>query len=221
VLAGRGGADLLDGGDGDDSFEFSGTAGSHDTVDGGDGADTIRALANGTVIGLRSLASIATVTADGFTGVSVHGSGAGDTLDLTGTTLTGIEQVNAGGGNDVLTGSAAADTLWGGSGRDQIVGRVGDDTLDGGTGADRAVYAGLLSSYTITAAGGAIQIIDNNPTADGNDGTDTLTGIEAAEFKSGVTVALAASILQPRDDVGLLEIAQHAVDPDWAWGFGA
>lgn len=186
---------------------------------GGAGVDTIRAMVDGTVIGLRGLSSVATVTANGFTGVTVQGSAAGDTLDFSGTTLVGIERVNAGGGDDVLTGSAAADTLWGGSGRDRVSGRVGDDTLDGGTGADVAVYAGLRSTYTITTAGGTIQIIDNDATADGNDGTDTLTGVETAEFKGGVTVSLApfTTLSMDRESIGPVG---PSIDPDWALGLG-
>lgn len=155
VLAGRGGADLLDGGDGDDSFEYTGTSNGFDTVDGGAGVDTVRALASGTVIGLRSLASVAAVTAGGFSSVTVQGSGAGDTLNLTGTALTGIERVNAGGGDDVLTGSAGADTLWGGSGRDRIAGGAGNHVIDGGTGWTRSATPRPLPAPWWTSRPGA------------------------------------------------------------------
>jgi Ca2+-binding RTX toxin-like protein len=63
------------------------------------------------------------------------GTGAGGTAQ--GDTLVSIEGVFTGSGNDVLIGSAAANTLFGGGGR---------DTLAGGAGADRFVYGAVGDS---------------------------------------------------------------------------
>jgi hypothetical protein len=44
--------------------------------------------------------------------------------------------IDAGGGNDTVTGSSSGDDITGGSGADSIDGGGGDDTLIGGTGSD-------------------------------------------------------------------------------------
>ncbi|MCA8932047.1 MAG: hypothetical protein KDA49_06235, partial [Rhodospirillaceae bacterium] len=63
----------------------------------------------------------------------------------------------------------------------------GDDTLIGGTGDDRAIYAGNFSDYSISydPETGELTVTDNN-LADGDEGTDTLSGIEDLEFASGM-----------------------------------
>jgi hypothetical protein len=47
--------------------------------------------------------------------------------------------INAGGGDDTVTGSSSADDITGGSGMDDISGGGGNDTLNGGTGSDSIV----------------------------------------------------------------------------------
>jgi hypothetical protein len=74
----------------------------------------------------------------------------------------------------VLTGSTAANILTGGA---------GNDTISGGAGTDIAKVAGLKASYTLQTAGGQVQLVDNDSVTDGNDGTDTLVGIETVQFK--------------------------------------
>ena len=51
-------------------------------------------------------------------------------------TLIGIENVNAGSGNDKIYGSKGSNILNGGTGNDLLVGGVGNDKLIGGTGKD-------------------------------------------------------------------------------------
>jgi hypothetical protein len=41
----------------------------------------------------------------------------------------------------------------------------------------------LKASYTLQTVNGQVQIVDNDAVADGNDGTDTLAGIEIVQFK--------------------------------------
>lgn len=84
----------------------------------------------------------------------VAGSGLADTISLAGTlgTLTWVEAgagndrvtgkggadlFSGGAGDDVLTGGAGNDQLLGGAGLDQLFGSSGADTLDGGLGNDR------------------------------------------------------------------------------------
>ena len=51
--------------------------------------------------------------------------------------MSGIEIVDAGAGNDTVTGSATADTLLGGLGNDNLSGAAGNDVLTGGKGTDK------------------------------------------------------------------------------------
>ena len=86
-----------------------------------------------------------------------------------------IENAKGGSGDDTITGANGVDNA--------IEGGAGDDVIDGLGGTDTAVYSGNLADYTITHNGdGTITVTDNN-TADGLDeGSDTLSNIEAIEF---------------------------------------
>jgi len=78
------------------------------------------------------------------------------------------------------TGTAADDVLLGGNEDDTFVGGAGNDTLTGGGGNDVAIYSGNLADYTFGYNGGFI-VQDTNP-GNGDDGTDTLNGIETLQF---------------------------------------
>ncbi|MCF1502310.1 hypothetical protein L0F51_00845 [Afifella sp. H1R] len=79
------------------------------------------------------------------------------------------------GGDDTLNGLGGDDTLIGGG---------GDDKLLGGSGNDVALFGGNRDDYTITQnKNGSYTVTDTND-ADGNDGTDTLTGVEGLRFGS-------------------------------------
>ena len=58
--------------------------------------------------------------------------GTGDGRDI----LTGIENVNGGAGNDIITGNNSDNTLNGGTGNDTLNGGLGNDRLVGGSGND-------------------------------------------------------------------------------------
>src|SRR6266566_516970 len=87
-------------------------------------------------------------------------------------TFQNIENISAGGGDDLVVlsdptitlgpvtidGGAGNDILWGNIGNDTINGRAGNDIIDGGPGNDRI-------------DGG-----DGNDTVYGGDGNDTITG---------------------------------------------
>ena len=79
-------------------------------------------------------------------------------------------------------GGSAADTITGNTANNALKGGLGNDTMDGGAGSDTAVFSGAKADYTITGLGTtSITVVDNN-TADGNDGTDTLSNFEFLEF---------------------------------------
>jgi Ca2+-binding RTX toxin-like protein len=123
ALTGSTGNNQLEGNSGNDSL--LGDSGN-DTLVGGDGND----LLNG----------------GSGTDTVVYGSG-NNTVNLTsgqasgeGTdTLSNLEIVLAGAGNDNVTGSAGNNRLDGGAGNDTLSGEAGNDTLIGGLGTDSLV----------------------------------------------------------------------------------
>jgi hypothetical protein len=108
------------------------------------------------------------------------------------------------GGGDVLTGTASAEHVSGGAGDDHLNGLGGDDTfvggqgndvVDGGDGSDTAIFSGVRSDYTVSAAGNATTIADTRQGSD--DGTDTLTNVEYASFQDGLYSIGAGGVLAP------------------------
>ncbi|WP_395672491.1 calcium-binding protein [Inquilinus sp.] len=136
VLYGGVGNDALDGGDDNDVLE--GAAGA-DNLIGGNGIDTV------------SYASSATGVTVVMGGISTGGDAAGDIM-------SGIEQVLGSGFNDVITGDANPNTLWGLAGDDRLTGGVGADVLKGGAGNDTFVYLSIADS--IVALAGKDTIVD-------------------------------------------------------------
>lgn len=115
----------------------------------------------------------------------------------------GLDQLYGGDGSDTLSGGNGNDSLDGGADADSLTGGTGNDALDGGAGVDNAKFAGLKSSYSLATSGGSTQIVDNAPTADGNDGTDQIVGVETLIFKNGETISLAAPIVLDLDGDGI------------------
>jgi Ca2+-binding RTX toxin-like protein len=120
---------------------------------------------------------------------------------------TVIENVDAGSGDDVITGNNAdnvlngnggADKISAGLGDDHLSGGAGDDVLDGGAGIDEARYSGKLADYAITPTATGWIVADGRTGTP--DGRDTLTGVESLAFSDqtaklanpGVAVAVHA-----------------------------
>ncbi|MFN7305277.1 MAG: beta strand repeat-containing protein, partial [Alphaproteobacteria bacterium] len=87
-------------------------------------------------------------------------------------TLSGIENVWGGAGNDTIIGGDGADSLWGNSGDDTLVGGNGADTLDGGSGNDTITGGdgsdrifGGTGSDSIDAGAGTSDIVSFNHTS--------------------------------------------------------
>ena len=116
------------------------------------------------------------------------------------------------GGNDTMTGSEHNDQLEGNDGNDQLfgldrndslTGGAGDDVLMGGAGSDTAFFAGEMSTYSVVTNAGTLTVADNDAINDGDDGTDTLAGVEVLSFKNGETVSVAAPIVLDLDGNGI------------------
>ncbi|MDK9704379.1 MAG: FG-GAP-like repeat-containing protein, partial [Sulfuritalea sp.] len=183
VVAGQGTA--TDGG-------FNGTAMATDSfsnieaVRGSDGADTL-------------IGGIGDQTLEGMAGNdSIVGGAGNDTVNY-GSSLSAVtvnlaaaQGFDSWGGTDSLTGienirgSHFADNLMGDAGNNAIWAQGGNDTIDGGAGMDTAQYSGLKSEYTVFKGVGYYTVTDNN-VANGDDGVDTLYGIEKLQFSDGFT----------------------------------
>jgi Ca2+-binding RTX toxin-like protein len=186
AILGDDGNDTIDGGAGDD-YIVGGTTG-RDTLIGGDGNDTIITSFDGAAIqggagDDRISVNGGSNVIDGGIGndyVSIGGVVADLTIDLNVTTaqnyssagtltLTNVENISGGWGNDVITGNDAANFINGMYGTNVLNGGGGDDTiwtyglnntLDGGVGNDSLWSRGQ----------------DFNDTLNGGDGNDTLLG---------------------------------------------
>ena len=197
VLTGNAGDDVIEGGGGDDIL--SGGAGE-DAIDGGEGDDVyVAGTATPTASSAPAgLAVAATAESDGND--TVEGGEGIDTYDASLTvapveidlaegnatgaeigsdTLSGIENVIGGAGDDVLTGDDAANVLTGNAGDDVIEGGGGDDRLEGGAGND------VFIAGSIAAEG---DIADGNDVIDGGAGCDTY---DASATVQGVVIDLA------------------------------
>ncbi|HZO47325.1 MAG TPA: hypothetical protein VFB68_15625 [Xanthobacteraceae bacterium] len=138
ILTGGAGNDLVQAGGGDD-FIIGGSGAGNDTYDGGAGVDTV-------------------VYSSATNAVSVNlATGQATGADIDTDQISNIENVIGGGGNDQITGNAAANALSGGAGNDTIDGGAGDDQMSGGAGAD---------TYAVGSLG---DVIVENP----DEGTDT------------------------------------------------
>lgn len=177
TLIGNDIANDIDGGDGDDSLDG---AGGDDTLKGGNGRDAV-------------------IYSKQLPGFLLDGSGAQDiTVNLLSGTATGskigsdslsaIEDVLTGDGNDHLTGDdqdnrldagGGNDTISSGAGNDSIYGRNGDDLIDGGDGSDTAHFTGNFSDYQVTPTSSGFTITDTRAF---QDGTNQLSNVELFVF---------------------------------------
>ena len=154
------GIDTMFGGGGNDVFLVDANSGP-DRFDGGTGYDVVQANAAnvGLIYAATNFVGIEELSSGGFAGVRVIGTNAADTIDLSSLILTGISEINAGNGNDIVTGSSIADTINGGAGNDVLNGGAGNDVfiLDAGAGTDR--FDGGADSDIVRANAANISIV--------------------------------------------------------------
>ena len=216
-ILGSGGDDTLNGGGGDDDF-LVGLGHGFDRFDGGDGYDVVMAIEDGVSIGLIGdfNASVEEFTCAGFSNVGILGTWQTQVLDFTGVTLTDIQWIDAGLGNDTVIGSAGDDVIIGGVGDDTLLGGDGDDdflvgpghgfdTVDGGAGYDQILATadgtsiGFIGDFVngveeISANGFADVTITANWQSQTYDFSNvTLNGISAIDLGSGNDTAVGSS----------------------------
>lgn len=93
----------------------------------------------------------------------------------------GSDALGGGYGDDAIEGGDGTDEICGDAGNDRLTGGAGDDVIAGGEGDDIAVFTGPASGYAWSVRAGAV-VIQDIQAADGDEGTDTLTGIEILRF---------------------------------------
>lgn len=131
ILNGGLGNDTLMGGGGNDSL--IGGAG-HDQLNGGQGNDIMNGGAGSDTADYSWVTTALTLNLTLTTAQAAHAQAGADTL-------SGIENLNGGMGNDTLTGSAVSNWIDGSAGNDVINGLAGSDVLMGGLGADTFVFS--------------------------------------------------------------------------------
>jgi predicted extracellular nuclease len=100
--------------------------------------------------------------------------------------------------NELLVGTAAAETIEGFAGNDRIAGLAGNDVIDGGAGADTASFGGNRADYRITLDGGDVVVEDLRTGA--NDGIDRVRGVETLAFADASFTNLANGAPEAQDD---------------------
>ena len=141
-ITGTSGNNVIQGGGGNDAIRG---AGGNDTIDGGPGFDTVY------FDGLSSdmTANLQTQTLGGA---------------ASGTTITNVEGVISGSGNDTLIGFTSAPSyLGGGPGNDILIGGTGNDQENGGTGHD--IIYGTLGADFLQDPDNAVFDYSGSPTA--------------------------------------------------------
>jgi Ca2+-binding RTX toxin-like protein len=195
TLNGSAGSDTLEGDGGDDVLNGNGGSGDiltggagNDTLDGGDGEDRVLETADTDfVLADNSLTSVATGT-DALTSIEggiLNGGAAANSIDAS--AFSGTSEINGGGGDDILLGSAQASMLEGAAGNDSITGGAQNDIISGGTENDTINGADGDDSIN---GGDNDDLINGGLGADtisGDDGNDRLIGVSNADVTAAVT----------------------------------
>ncbi len=170
TIRGGSASDSLFGGAGNDTFLAENNSTSWDTFVGGEGTDRILGNSNNNTIAVRSLNATHSIESiDGGAGHDrIYGSVYADNIDLSGITVTGIEEIDGGGNRDVIVGSAGADWIKGSSGDDTLSGGAGNDSLEGGTGND-TLDGGAGDDTYLFSQGDGQDLIRNNDAVSAND----------------------------------------------------
>jgi Ca2+-binding RTX toxin-like protein len=174
TLIGNALANTLSGNAGNDTLE-GGAA--NDSLTGGLGDDTYLFAANsalGTDTLNESAGGLDTLDFSGTTSTNVALNLGTTTSQVVNANLslvlglaTAFENAIGGGGNDLLTGTTAANVLTGAAGNDTLVGLAGNDTLQGGQGDDSYVFAAnaaLGTDSVLEVAGEGLDLLDLSTT---------------------------------------------------------
>ncbi len=189
IIRGGAGTDTLNGGAGNDVL-IGGSG--QDSLDGGAGTDT----ADYSVTGFAGNFNLATDSA-AFAGFytetltsieNLIGGSGNDTI----TGDSGANVLDGSSGNDTISGGGGADTLKGGFGNDVLIGGSGQDSFDGGSGTDTADYTGTffagnfnLATDSAYFSGFYTETLTSIENLVGGNLNDTITGDTGANVLDG------------------------------------
>ncbi len=175
-LVGDDGDDLLEGSDGDDSVMggggddaiIGGSGLGDDVYNGGDGDDSV-------------------IYSSAVRSVKVElDKGRASGKDIGKDTLSAIENIVGGAGDDSLTGNAQANSIEGGAGKDAIKAGDGDDTLVGGLGRDALTGGNGADVFVFTSTADSATKSSRDKITDFRTGDKIdLSGIDADTGTSG------------------------------------
>ncbi|WP_333805440.1 hypothetical protein [Sulfurospirillum sp.] len=200
TLHGNAGADILDGGAGNDVLYGDGGA---DTIIGtiDSGIDYYDGGADSDTIDYSAVTTALTLT----NGTTVIG------VDVGTDTLASIEIFKAGSGDDVLTGSMTAMTIYGNNGADTITGGSGNDIIYGdnltkshGTSDGHNILSGGAGNDTLYAG-------DAGDILRGDAGSDTLfggAGIDTLDYATNnitITALLNIGMINGGIDIDIID----------------
>jgi Ca2+-binding RTX toxin-like protein len=115
--------------------------GGDDWIDGGAGNDILHGGSGNNTVSYKSATAGVTVNLVISTAQNTGGSG----ID----TIISFQNLEGSSKNDVLTGTAQANKIYGNDGNDVIEGGAGGDYLDGGAGVDTVSYANAFGQVTV------------------------------------------------------------------------
>jgi VCBS repeat-containing protein len=146
------------------------------------------------------------------------GGGRNGTFDVSQATTP--QKIVAGGGDDIVLGGSGDDRINAGGGNDIVWGGAGNDTIKAGGNNNTALYSGSVTDFSwATAQNGTITVTDLNK-ADGDEGTDTLSGFSTIQFNDftlnmkGQNAAHVVADRQVGNEDGALDFSVNAYDYD-------
>jgi len=203
VIQGGSGNDVLNGGGGNDTFLLQGGSGGStsadglDQYDGGSGVNTIEAYAYGssTLLVNNNLANLKNIQVidggnDPWRSNRIMATAGNDTLDFSAMTVKAFV-IDAGAGDDVITGTAGNDVIQGGSGNDAITGGKGQDALYGGDGNDAYYWQIGDGADEITDSVGSNQIFIGGVTS----ASDVSVTVSSTRYTLNIATATGAETL--------------------------
>ncbi|MBL7478959.1 hypothetical protein IZU94_03135 [Legionella sp. 27fs60] len=141
IIEGGNGTNTMDGGAGNDTFKVNAVETGVNTFQGGTGTDQIVAATNATLFLSATYSATNSIeqingAINPSTNIIQGQDGVNENWNFSTTSLTDIDAIQTGSGNDTVTGSTGNDTIDGGLGNDTLRGGNGNDLLFGNDGDD-------------------------------------------------------------------------------------
>ncbi|MEO1328644.1 MAG: sugar-binding protein, partial [Pseudomonadota bacterium] len=132
-----------------------------------------------------------------------------DVVDYEGAYTGGVggETIAGSSEEDVITGGDGADTISGGDGDDVIEAGAGDDVVYGGEGQDTVSFGGDAEDYDVRDNGDGSYTVTDLNAADGDDGTDILSGVEQVVFGGEAAVGIDTVVQSAPTDLSFTSYA--------------